>query len=424
MDRSEAYSGRFEASRCSRELLLRGVSAVAAELLQLEEDARLPRRDLSGGESLAQAANLYGGALGRALFWAALARAPDPDLTAYAGRAERVLAPLRERLGRAQVEWEGGQVDVGGIYGLGSMVYALTCIGVWLRRTAFLEEALQVSRLLGPERIARDRRLDVVRGSAGALLALLALDQVLEDLNLDPGPAGSPRDRAHLCAEHLLARSRKVGGGLRAWPTEAGGQLCSGFAHGAAGIVYALVQLYDRESDFALLRAAREGVEFEHSLYRPELGDWSPFPDTGRSSSKMVAWCWGAPGIALGRLGLLPHLDGDRVRDDLRSALETTVGRRETAEDHLCCGNMGRLEILAEAGRSLAGRGIVDRPERYEEAAHLLVRRVLGRAKYRGTFGNASLFKGAPGIGYVLLRLAVPASLPSLLRLEAPPLPG
>jgi lantibiotic modifying enzyme len=89
--------------------------------------------------------------------------------------------------------------------------------------------------------------------------------------------------------------------------------------------------------------------------------------------------------------------------------------------DHLCCGSLGRAEILAVAGTRLG------RPE-WVETARLWTARVLRRAVDRGHFhlnGDASndpwapgFFQGLSGVGYHALRTLCPGELPCVLLLE------
>jgi len=93
--------------------------------------------------------------------------------------------------------------------------------------------------------------------------------------------------------------------------------------------------------------------------------------------------------------------------------------------DHLCCGNMGRCESLFTTGRRLMRREAV-------EGSRRLARVVIARARKAGHFCLAAngfeyrifdpgFFRGVSGIGYTLLRLAAPSSLPSIAAFEAPP---
>jgi len=350
-------------------------------------------RFLAGGETFELAPlgpDLYGGTGGIALFFAALER--------IAGGGWRELA-LRCALQRTAPEPEG----IGGLVGLGARVYTLVAVGELLGAVEPLREAQRIAARITPERIAADSRFDVTLGAAGALLALLALDAALP-AELRTGP--SPLDLAAACARHLLARRLP---GTQAWaapgrPPEAG------FAHGAAGIAYALSRFAARTGDEKSLAAAREAIAFGRSLL-------------AAGATVQTTWCRGVPGIALARLGALDVLDDAEIRAEVHAALAATRSADLTPMDHLCCGNLGRAEVLLEAGTILADAGLV-------ETARDLAGQILARATQRGglswlpsgenTGFDPSFFKGAAGTGYTLLRLAAPQSLPCVLRLESP----
>jgi lantibiotic modifying enzyme len=90
--------------------------------------------------------------------------------------------------------------------------------------------------LLTDDLIASDKRLDVVGGSAGAILSLLAL-------YADTG-ADDVLKRALVCAEHLLAVDRVGPVGRRSWPGNGPNpQVLNGMSHGAAGFAYAMASV-------------------------------------------------------------------------------------------------------------------------------------------------------------------------------------
>src|SRR5205823_11480768 len=203
--------------------------------------------------------------------------------------------------------------------------------------------------------------------------------------------------------------------GYRAWET--GGGLSTGFSHGVAGIAYALLRLYEITGAAELIEAAEEAIAYETSVFSAEVGNW---PDlvAADSPSFFVRWCHGAAGIGLARLGGISVLDTSQIRMDIQVAAATSQQFGIDGIDHLCCGNLGRVEMLLEIGRSLA------RPD-LEAAAAASAAQVVARAQQTGSFAmHPSLpngincpgfFQGTTGIGYELLRLAYPDALPSVL---------
>jgi type 2 lantibiotic biosynthesis protein LanM len=396
---------------------------IAAELRQHAVPCKdgsvtwLSTKQSETGAAVPLGPHLYGGTSGIALFLAALYLMTGQE--EHRSLALQTISSLRQKLadltddpGRAR----GLHLGVGGMIGLGSFLYALVRIGGWLNDPSLLEQALDASLLFSAERIEADDSLDIVHGSSGALLALLALDGALPQAN---AAGTTPLELAVQCGHHLLARRVSWDGGPRAWPPRPGLAPLSGFAHGAAGICYALTRLYARTHSPEILDAVEEGLAFERRIFSQEHGNWR---DLRRPEPRfMTAWCHGAPGIALGRLGMLDVIDDAEIRLEIHTGLETT--RRLVFEelDHLCCGNCGRAEILDYAARRL------DEPA-YHEDGRALLEQVLARSEERGGFFvvrpngepafEPSLLRGISGIGLSLLRWADPETLPSPLLLQ------
>lgn len=361
--------------------------------------------------------HLYGGTVGIAVFLAAIAKVAQESR--YRDLALEALVPLRRRLMEILDDPERSRtvkIRIGGCFGIGSLLYSFLKIASFLDEPELIREAHGLSALLTPERIAQDDLLDVVFGSAGAILALLALHRVAPE----PNRHGlSPLAIAAGCARRLLSHRVSHEGAPRAWVTMPGHPPLTGFSHGAAGISYALLRLYAATGKNELWEAAIEGLAFERSLYFPEHKNWRDMrsPDL----RFLVNWCHGAPGIALARIGGLDVADGPEVREEIRAGIEKTLSLHLTLLDHLCCGNFGRAEILLYAHQKLGDCNLLD-------ASVALTQRARERAKANGYFTwlsgaqdplfDPGFFTGAAGVGYALLRLAYPTTLPCLLVLE------
>jgi len=363
---------------------------------------------------------LYDGSAGIALFLAAIAHmAPDGENRL---RSLQALAPLRRLLAELVAQPDRAAritgFGIGGLVGLGSLIYSFVRIGELLGEPDLLREAHALTALMPPERIDRDEVLDVLSGSAGAILALLALDRVLPEAGTD---GRTPLAIAGACARHLIARRLPDTGGAYAWRTLAGMPPLAGFSHGASGILYALTRLYQRTGDPQLLAAARGALEFERGLYSPEHRSWW---DMRSADGPCCAtnWCVGAAGIALARLGTLSTaLECEVLREDLLHSLQAISGSWLAPVDYVCCGNMGRAEVLHHAFLSL---GEVELRGNAESLAAQVVQRAGSGAGFRwrrkmeeGLF-DPSFFTGAAGLGYALLRLSCAERLPCILLLE------
>ncbi|MDQ4126632.1 MAG: type 2 lanthipeptide synthetase LanM family protein, partial [Actinomycetota bacterium] len=353
--------------------------------------------------------DLYGGTCGVALFLAAAERfAPQKG---YGELGLAAIRPLRSAL-RERPERLANAMGIGGATGLGSVVYSLVRVSRLVGEPQLLEDARWAASLIDEDRISADKSLDVVSGAAGAILGLVALYETLPDRTI--------LERATACAERLIGARTVSETGRLAWAT-LGRTLHTGFAHGAAGITYALLRLYEHAQDSRFLEAAQEGIAYEDTTYSRETRNWASYRREHDEPSYTLQWCYGAPGIGLARLGSSKILDTEQVREDVELALRATMGFGPQGVDRLCCGNLGRTELLLAAGERLC------RPE-LSEVSRERAWRVVTRAERTEGFvldallpaqvDDPSLFRGTSGVGYELLRLARPDLLPSVLMWE------
>ena len=360
---------------------------------------------------------LYDGSSGVALFLAALEK-----LTSGAGFRDLALGalqPLRYLL-QYSIDFEyrektAVQIDIGGAMGLGSFLYALVRCSQFLEEPALLEDARQAASLVTPERIAMDQALDVMTGVAGTILGLLALYKAVAD------PAVLEQTIA--CGQHLLNHRVASEFGPRAW-ADTDGKLLTGFSHGAAGIAYALLQLYAATQAPVFLEAAEEAIAYERSVFSTEARNWPDLRALTSSDSEPLfgtSWCHGAPGIGLARLGCQTILDTSEIQYEIETAVHITQKFGMQGIDHICCGNFGRLEVILVAAQKLSRPALL-------EIAQKQAAWVVNRAEQTGAFYlfhnlpqgvyNPSFFQGVAGIGYELLRLSHPDLLPSVLLWE------
>ena len=353
---------------------------------------------------------LYDGVCGPVLLLAAAARlSGDSTLRDAALAGIRTITSTLSSPATVRVLSEPG---IGAGLGLGSVPYSLVQAALLLDSEELIDEAQRALELLTPELISGDMRLDALGGAAGALLAALAVHRVR--------PHATTLERAVACGDHLLAARITDGPSRGAWPTLGKAPL-TGLSHGAAGISYALTKLCEESADNRWLAAAREGCQYEDTLYSPEQQNWPDlrYPKTAHGYIFQNSWCHGAPGIALARVGCLPLLDSEPIRADVDFALDATSRQVLSNIDHLCCGNLGRVEALLVAGEKL------DRPDLILRAREIATQ-VMRRAQTTGRYGLglsegpyvSSFHQGMAGIAYQFLRLAHMRKLPSVLLWE------
>ena len=357
------------------------------------------------------APRFYDGLCGVALFLAAARKlGGEPDFAALARSALVTVVREAVRPDYARALFELG---IGAASGQSSVIYALVRASEFLGEEEWLHHARRFAEMLDAERIAADRNLDLLAGAAGAALALLALHRAAR--------LPEALDMAVLCGEHLLQHRSISRQGLRAWRTLGGEEMLTGFSHGAAGIAYALLKLYEATGESSFREAAVEAEAYETSVFLPEVSNWPDFryPPTEQGYILMTSWCHGAPGIALSRLAALPILDTPQVRQDISHGLRATRLVGTEGPDTLCCGAMGRAEVFVVAAKELGDPAYLQEARRMGSA-------ILRRSQPPGSYASAlkkapylaSFHQGMAGIGYEFLRLAAPASLPSLLLWE------
>lgn len=356
---------------------------------------------------------LHSGSAGIALFLAALAR------TTGDGAARQTATAALSELA-ATVEGSATRlltaVGLGANLGLGSVIYALTAAAELLGERRWARVAVAAATAIDEELVAADGKHDVVFGAAGALLALAAL----HDATGDEGVLAAARR----CGDHLVAAFAPTPQGPPSCPTMDGG-FHTGFSHGAAGVACALHRLATITGDAVYRQRARQATAWEESLYDPAAGNYPDLRSSAGEPAFMAAWCHGAPGIALARLADHRVTRSRAARAQARRALAATVAAGAADADHLCCGNAGRIAILAAGARSLGDPALADRARRL---ATWSADRAAAEGGFRLPAGlltsalTPGLFTGLAGIGWALLDLACPGVLPALLVFDRLPI--
>ncbi|MBK8252964.1 MAG: type 2 lantipeptide synthetase LanM family protein [Polyangiaceae bacterium] len=348
--------------------------------------------------------DLYGGLLGVALFLAQLAEVTGKEK--YRDFAERAMRTWvrKERDGVHKAD------SVGGYGGLGAAVYGLGRLAVMLNRAEYLELAHQRLPII-QSLIAKDSLYDVLSGSAGAIGALVAFHDMTQH--------SSALEVAHRAAEHLISNGQQMLAG-KGWPiSEAEGRALAGFSHGAGGIAWALLRLFEKTGEETYRREAMEAISYERSQFVEAEGnyyDLRPAMMAARDAPFTYAWCHGAPGIGLARLAHV-HLLDEKAQDEVKVTVNTTL--RALGRGHCAChGDLGNLELPLSAAR-----------EWNDDQTGKVARAGLAAAVRNGekvgwlsgvplSVETPGLMVGLSGMGYQLLRFAHPERVPSILRME------
>jgi type 2 lantibiotic biosynthesis protein LanM len=305
---------------------------------------------------------------------------------------------------------------LGGFSGWGGILYTYSCLGylwqapeLWQRALGHLNTVFSL--------IPEDVHFDLLAGAAGGIGGALSLYSVI--------PEPCLLEFAHQCAHHLLnyAQPQAVGWG---WPNPAGeGQALTGFAHGTAGIAWALLQLAAVTEEPLLQTkfqsAAMAAIDYERQAFDPIHLNWRDFRSTSPHTSLtagMTAWCHGAPGIGLARLQALPYLLDPQLPQEIQIAIQTTLRNGFGFNHCLCHGDLGNLELLDQA--TLIWPELKESWLRQAQATLQQMQTQGWRSGLPLQVESPSLMTGLAGIGYGLLRMARPQQLPSVLLLEPP----
>jgi len=263
-----------------------------------------------------------------------------------------------------------------------------------------------------PNTISGPPEVDLISGAAGTIPALIDAYQITNNESL--------LNKANELGQALIKNGIQVSNTL-SWQTVPGKQNLTGFSHGASGIALALLRLYEVTKNQEFLIASQGGFNYERLAFDPRQQNWPDFrADTGAVDSCGLAWCHGAPGIALSRIEALKIQPSDAMETELKVALNTTARsinnmllNSENANFSLCHGIAGNADILLSS----------------EAAEFMNLAEVVGELGIRMYHQNnrswptglnsnhptPGLMMGAAGTGYFYLRLADPKKYKSQL---------
>lgn len=350
--------------------------------------------------------DLYSGLSGIALFLGYLGYLTNRD--SYKNIALKTLrsarAGIHELIGRSD--------NLGAFTGVGGYLYAVDKLANILEVESYTDEIPRITEELAKS-VPDDYHCDIIAGSAGLLAVMLGLySQTGLSLYL------TAVDR---CARNLVNRAMTQDAGV-SWQSKPGSPPMSGFSHGAAGISWALFRASLALSSREYERTAWQGVNFERSLLDLEKQNWIRHLGCTNTdvSPFQCGWCHGAPGIGLAKLDLLSTIHDDQTSKEISMAIDTTLKLKSAGSHSLCHGHLGNLDFIMTAARYFNDVTLQSEVRRrlkciLDETAHLgWICGLPARLEM------PSLMTGLAGVGYGLLRIIEPDTVPCVLLLSNP----
>lgn len=301
-------------------------------------------------------------------------------------------------------------------YGQASILYTMShFIRLGIADHSWIDAQNQLVSHLG-NIVANDHCYDFLGGAAGVIPVLI---QIYKQFGNEEA-----LDIAIKYGNHLLSQAISTDSGT-GWPSLLQTrQPLGGFAHGTAGISFALQLLSEESKLIKFHEYAEHALTFERSLFSDKHGNWADLRKEKHARYQSKYWCHGSTGIGLGRLLMYntQEMDQPTLLAEIDTAVSATLNGGVGASHCLCHGDMGISELLLQYGTKL------NQPDQIQ-MAYQIANQMINEKKEHGAYRTgiprglktAGLFLGYSGIGYQLLRLADPKQVPSVLSLEISP---
>lgn len=306
----------------------------------------------------------------------------------------------------------------GGYNGLGASIWTWLTLHDLLGEPELLQLAIGAAAALERLDIRTDKALDLIDGCSGAIVPLLHLHAATADRRwLDLAAAAGRHLQAHaLCDEHGAC-----------WRTPAFEEPVGGFAHGAAGIAWALERLALSEAGDAAERArwldlAQQGFAFQDSLYDASRNNWVDRRQLDANTT-FHTWCNGSVGIGFAAADLYQRTGSPDHRQRLRRAVQASRGFWGISHT-LCHGDLSLADLMIRASQ-------LDPQVCANDSLETVAEVVSSIEEHRGFVGSLTraaftpgLMTGLSGAVHGLNRLHPESRLPSPLLQERMVLTG
>lgn len=289
--------------------------------------------------------------------------------------------------------------------GAGSYLYVYTVLSRFYGDSVFREKADKALEVILSTEPENENNFDIIDGFAGLLPVLC---EIADDKN-----DGRIWDYIIRAAKRLSEIA--LGGNVK----------LAGYAHGYAGIISSLSEVYRFTGDKKIAETVNKLIAKENEFFSSEHGNWRD-ARSKEESYEMSYWCHGNSGISLARKNTAENFINVpeiyyQCRKDASAGIEEILKTEEMYNKNhcICHGFMGNIEILNSLrGFALGADSRID--SFIEENMKCFLSQVCEkgfRYQYESNIESFSFMTGLSGIGYAFLRLA-DGSLPDALLLK------
>lgn len=304
--------------------------------------------------------------------------------------------------------------EIGLFVGVSGFIYSCSHLYSIFKESQYLEFAtLGVKRL--EVLVDSNLNMDIIGGSAGAIIALIAF------LEVDNNDNGKTLSLIGKLEEQIIDNSIKINNQVF-WKSPNLGKKLGGFSHGTSGIISSLIKSYKLTNNPKTIEIIKGTLQFEKGLFNKAQGNWID----KRHDEEMFqySWCNGSVGVGLSRLILLDNmtnLDSNlkvELKQDVKYALNSALTSGFGDNHSICHGDFGTLEFIYSSTQ----HGYLAK----EQFSNMLEAVLFKLKEGEFNFGNSkenyfdiSLMTGLSGIVYQLMRFDDSIFIPSLLSFDS-----
>lgn len=344
---------------------------------------------------------LYDGTMGMAVFMAAFLKLrPSHKISEI---YEKIIEDLFHYTDAPSKE---NQLATGAFLGESSIAYGYQLLYRMTGEERFLTYAYKHCCKVAVY-LYQDIQYDLVGGNAGAILTFLNM----YDLSEQPEYLAFARQAGDFLIAHAVPVKNGVG-----WRNISNDGLLGGFAHGCAGIMYALARLAAYVKDEKYLDTAYKAFTYERTMNQPEYGGWRDYRSETPFYMNDFKWCHGTAGVILGWSLAAGYFDEERknqITNEISKVLQSYPNIVLKEELGLCHGNFGNIMIGRLAKVDAWQKSITQN----QKMSFSVLKKILSDEERNCILHehyDYSLMTGWAGIGYGLL-YHLPLGLPGIL---------